>query len=342
MTQLGSINERLVSAAAQTTIHAPEHIEFAGTTININEVPWAPESPQALTDRERMLHALALVLYYGVYCNDGELVLNMLPERSVYDGQFVESLSTANQTRRPSEAGWRIQHQSPDGTLHVCKAGRFRSARPGEYVLHQATGCAEALVTLPIEREHRDWLPMFYLAHSETLPNQCDDQDNVRFYLHCDQRNVASTIASITGCLNQFRTPFRLKCLNHPSLFTRPDSAVLYVEKRYFAHVARCLLGMVDDGTLSFAGGVPLWSRRIAPGIGIAEDPGNGQSFGQYRTRLLAEAMLDANDANRLHRRDVLSDVERVFANVGISIEMPHLGAGSVDCYTSQLPRASQ
>jgi hypothetical protein len=48
---------------------------------------------------------------------------------------------------------------------------------------------------------------------------------------------------------------------------------------------------------------VSLLVRRMAPGVGLAEDPGDGSSFGEHRCRLLAgivtQAAWNGSDAKR-------------------------------------------
>jgi hypothetical protein len=38
---------------------------------------------------------------------------------------------------------------------------------------------------------------------------------------------------------------------------------------------------------------VSLLVKRLAPGVGLAEDPGDGSSFGEHRCRLLAAIVTD-------------------------------------------------
>ena len=87
------------------------------------------------------------------------------------------------------------------------------------------------------------------------------------------------------------------------------------------------------DGCLGLSAGQPLFTRRLVDGIGIAEDPGNGQSFGQLRTQLLAQAFVDAHQAGRLHGPEVMNDVDSRFRQAGLELRRPHVNPGSVDWY---------
>jgi hypothetical protein len=45
--------------------------------------------------------------------------------------------------------------------------------------------------------------------------------------------------------------------------------------------------------------GTPVFTKFLAPGLGLAEDPGQGDSFGQHRCRLLADAMILAYEQGK-------------------------------------------
>ncbi|HXN36564.1 MAG TPA: T3SS effector HopA1 family protein, partial [Solirubrobacteraceae bacterium] len=81
----------------------------------------------------------------------------------------------------------------------------------------------------------------------------------------------------------------------------------------------------------------PAFTKQLAPGLGLAEDPGDGQSFGMHRTLLLARA------AVRAHELECFSDESReavlseTFAEQGLDLDRPYLSAGSSDSYTLAL-----
>ena len=68
----------------------------------------------------------------------------------------------------------------------------------------------------------------------------------------------------------------------------------------------------------------PLFTKQLAPGLGFAEDPGDGGSFGMHRCRLLAEA---------IWREPSIDGIIGAFESNGISIDQPYLNTGSIDQY---------
>ncbi len=79
---------------------------------------------------------------------------------------------------------------------------------------------------------------------------------------------------------------------------------------------------------------VPALTKRIAPGVGLAEDPeGGNDSFGMHRCRLLAEGLVRGWERGAESVEDRLAVVIETFEEAGIDPERPYLNPGSVDDY---------
>src|SRR6185369_10898498 len=71
----------------------------------------------------------------------------------------------------------------------------------------------------------------------------------------------------------------------------------------------------------------PMFTRRLAPGLGLAEDPQNGMSFGQSRCRLVVQGLRDAYDRDEEREPAVAA----AFRGLGLDPLRPWLEAGSQD-----------
>jgi hypothetical protein len=139
-------------------------------------------------------------------------------------------------------------------------------------------------------------------------------------------------IDSATRCLCDAGVPFHLKALSQATDYRRADAAVLYLPKGRLAdtweHLERIregLAGMLSPETPSF-------TKVLAPGVGLAEDPGDGSSFGMHRCRLIAEALLEA------HRRGLEGGtrVDLVASSLEerrVDPRKMYLNPGSIDGY---------
>jgi hypothetical protein len=156
----------------------------------------------------------------------------------------------------------------------------------------------------------------------------------VRFYWNLRSEGAAEFMAAMTARLNRTSIPFRLKVVNEPDMYTRCDAGVLYVLKKDYRAVATAVRSVCAEIALHLKSLTPVFTKALAPGLGFAEDPGSGDSFGMSRCRLLAEAMVHSSELDNRALPDRFAQVERSFAQAGISLDRPYLNAGSVDNYT--------
>jgi hypothetical protein len=245
-------------------------------------------------------------------------------------------LSTANATASRWETGWQIYHVTASGQISAQNHGISRSFWPGEFINYGGTGMPPevgATVSVFFPKEATHWQPGFYFAFSETVSDQEDDSLLVRFYWNINDVGAVRLVELVTKHLNRFQVPFRLKCLSERNLFPRTDAAVLFVTKRFFQITAR-VVSDVHRQLLEFLRReTPLFTKKLAPGLGLAEDPANGESFGLNRCGLLAQALYNAYSGDLGEEDAVVREVAKHFGEHGILLERPYLNAGSVDQY---------
>ncbi|WP_159477627.1 T3SS effector HopA1 family protein [Dyadobacter sp. 3J3] len=120
----------------------------------------------------------------------------------------------------------------------------------------------------------------------------------IRFYLHlniqCLSIAIPFILSKITVCFNDRLIPFQLKFLSKAENFARADHFVLYVERRHFFVAGLLIRNIYDDiSTFIDASSLPLFVRKVLPGIGFAKSPYNEQlSFGANRARTIAKSIL--------------------------------------------------
>jgi HopA1 effector protein family len=104
---------------------------------------------------------------------------------------------------------------------------------------------------------------------------------------------------------------------------------VLYVGIRYF-QIAASLVSQLRE-RVPLADAVPLFTKRLWPGIGVAMEPGSGESFGSHRSRLAAEGLIEAWQRGDERREARLMAVAKRFAAGGLDVARPWLGPGAAD-----------
>jgi lantibiotic modifying enzyme len=128
--------------------------------------------------------------------------------------------------------------------------------------------------------------------------------------------------------------PFRAKVLASPAAYRRADAGVLYMARRDFPRARGLIAGIHSQLETGLRDGVPLFTKRLARGLGIAEDPGTELSFGEDRCKLVAQALLAAFRERTLDPGSKLATIEVTFRNRNLDARRPYLCAGSSDAYS--------
>ena len=247
---------------------------------------------------------------------------------------MVGLLSQNNDTHARWESGWIVYAVAPGGQISVMKGDRQRSAAPGEFFSNAPTGVplqAGVPVTVAVPRESTVAQPGFYFAFGQTLSDVWDEDMLLRFYFHATPDSAPALVGHLTRQLNRYQVPFRLKALNHPSLYGRADAVVLYLARRYHDIVARLVEQMPASIADGFNPDPPLFTKPIRRGVGLAEEPRTGESFGMHRCRLTAEGIVHAWATGEPSVDGRLKAVAEQFSASGFDLQRPHLNPGSVD-----------
>jgi hypothetical protein len=296
----------------------------------------APVMPGAPPIADPLVAQLQQLLYNWCYCRRFGAAMPSPGPAPATDAEFVASLTAANSSREHWDAGWRIQQTLPSGQVAAVKGAATRMVWPGEFLSRGAPGLPPspgAEISLFAPKESRVMQPGFHFVFGETLADQEEEMSLVRFYWHVTAAGAAPLVAALTQALNRFGIPFRFKCLSMVQLYDRTDPAVLYLAKRYYRIAAELLPAAYRTVHPFLRAGTPLFSKPLAAGLGFAENPTSGESFGMNRCRLAAEAICSA------HKRGIdaadarLSDIAAAFEAAGLSLERPYLNPGSADHY---------
>ncbi|HEX8156281.1 MAG TPA: lanthionine synthetase LanC family protein [Solirubrobacteraceae bacterium] len=176
--------------------------------------------------------------------------------------------------------------------------------------------------------------PGYYSAMSdEALDPEGRGGTLVRLYWNVAPASAACLMIAITSHLNAARLPFRLKILSDALSYGRCDTAVLYMLKDDLKAGARELARAYAEALDGLRPGTPAFTKEIAHGVSLAEDAGDGESFGQHRCELLAEGLIRASEHGHRKLEQRMASVEGTFAQAGVDFELPYLRHGSADDY---------
>jgi hypothetical protein len=293
---------------------------------------------------------------YGIYYN-GSLRKALAPEaestglaphqnleNNTYMGvdlEFYDRLHESNRGEGYFDSGWSVVKQEEDGSLAVKKGGlTLHIDRERHLSLDQQSAGVGDTVTI---RKPRNLVQNgFYMA----VGNQGSDgrgnaQGNfaiARVYFNLSPEGALAVMNGLTRQLNEITIPFSFKALYNPSEYDRYDSAVLYFDKSNYQAVRQVLQSVYAENQLHFQREVPLFTKLLAPGLGLAEEPdqkfATKESFGTHRCQIVARGLLDAwqNGDDSPERR--MESILQNFSLLGIDLKRTYLNAKSEDIYT--------
>lgn len=322
-------HDQICKILESVDIHSTAEFTFAGRRFVTPGDTNAPET------RAAAIELLTEELYRNCFCArfSGEL-----HERSVAaDSTSLLSteLSAANQAKSRWSEGWKIIAVEERGRIFAQKAGAVRSFWPGEYVVPDLARNAPMMgtsVRVNVATESLTAQPGFYFAFGESLEDRQEGLEIVRFYWSVSDAGVVPLFRRLTRDLNRYVVPYRLKCPTDRSQYWRLDAAVLYVERRFYRITAELLFDVYERTCSEMRTISPLFTKPLAPGLGLAENPSNGASFGLHRCGLLARSLIEGFES-RASGNALLPTVEKRFESQGLSLIKPYLNPASTDDY---------
>lgn len=329
-----TLRAELLGILQAVTFPTPETVAFAGSTmVDAGAFRQVPGSNAAASSTVAQLQQL---FYESCYCRRFSGVPAPRMVAPAPDASFIARLAAANAGREHWDAGWQIQQTLPSGQIVAAKGALTRTVWPGEFHSHSPPGTPPhpgAEISLFVPKDSLTMQPGFYHVFGEALADQQDEFGLVRLYWNVTAPGAAQLTGAVAAALNRFVIPFRFKCLCAPDSFDRADAAVLYIAKRHYRIVALLLADVYPIVSPSLKAATPLFSKPLAGGLGLAEDPNTGESFGMNRCRLLAKAVCSSHARGLDAAEARFAEVAAAFAAAGLFLERPYLNPGSADCY---------
>jgi hypothetical protein len=258
------------------------------------------------------------------------------------DSELVEAMSQANATRERWEHGWIVEQILAQGQIVARQGNHSRNVWPGQFISKDGPAAmlrVGAEISIFYARESRSLQGGFYYAFGEAAEDYNRGFSLVRMYWNVSAAGAPGFVGAVTARLNRFHVPFRLKCATARNQFDRTDVAVIYLSRQFFPIAAELMLDVHPQVADFLDDDVPLFSKKVAKGMGVAEDPGTGESFGQSRCHRLAQSIWDCYQSGDQSNDGRLKKFRTLLSQSGINPDHLHLNAGSLDWY--QLPGES-
>ena len=238
------------------------------------------------------------------------------------------------------QPGWRARQVSTSGRVIASRNGAVRVLDTADYVATIRAGLPPPVggdLAAVRRLDSVDSSPGFWLTVGDAWPSTGVVPGLVRIYWNVRGEDAPALVAALTDAFLGGPSMWALKLPVDLAQHVRRDAAVVYLLGSDFtAHSAGLAVAAATLAGHLVPEEPPL-TLRLAPGVGLAEDPPGDDSFGTSRCRLVAAGLASASsdDPDAL-----VAAVLDHLRTAGIDPERPHLEPGSRRSYALPAPVA--
>ena len=317
--------DQLSAAVRAVTIRSPTDYAWLGRPCR----PLPASVRDALSGFECRRHLVASLreeLYSSFYTTGGPVPARWGRVQPVgSDPQLAAALSAANAGSGTWEPGWTVDRH--DGDEAIVATPRLRVRVSAAECRAEDAGPIHpgVAVSVRLPKELPALSPGFFMVLGEAEFEGVTSGATLRVYWHTTASAAPALVRSLSVRLNAETVPFRLKVANHPIRFDRCDAAVLYLPIEAFEGVRAMLAHVAMTVASRLRPRTPAFTLALAPGVGLAESPATGESFGEHRCRLVADGIVGADERGVAPGEARVEAVIENLAKSGVKIDAPYL-----------------
>ncbi len=234
-----------------------------------------------------LAHSLADALYQTLHT--GRAKPSDSQPRTMRERDFDEALHEATGPRTTTVSGRHLADDEQDAIVDI---RGLRVRVPGDSLAERSGDTVT--VVLPCARPGLS--PGFFLATSGKVPFRSSGP-LLRLYGRLDDPSAAPSVWSgLVDFLEDAGIPWQAKILSSRSQYPRNDAVVVYLPRPAWRMARPCAEMLQGTGLLGQ--GISPFVSPLTDAVGCAFEPDDqrpsrrGQSFGQHRTRVFAEALI--------------------------------------------------
>ncbi|MFM2304665.1 MAG: hypothetical protein RLZZ135_2077 [Cyanobacteriota bacterium] len=254
------------------------------------------------------------------------------------DIDFYQRLQQSNTSQGYIDPNWQIVAETDTGESIVMKDGLNLHIDRQQHLpkdFNQAAIGDIVPIYLPHNLVDRD---TYIMVGNVGMPNSATSNGllshtAIELYFNFTPDAAVAIAQTLTHELNKLSIPFQFAILHNPALFHRYDAGTLWLSQADYLATQTLLAEIYQTHQADFSPDVPLFTKQLAPGLGIAEISTSPGSFGMQRCELLAMGLLAAMDRGQTLAADKLNTIRQQFATAGIDGLKPHLNPDALDCY---------
>jgi hypothetical protein len=289
-----------------------------GTTVP--ELLLAVDRLRGYRRRASERETLVAMLYDGWYARPFGSVA--LP--ASFPTDLVQVFRAADDTSNRWDGGWTAETVSPSGLVIARRGKEVRMAGRSDYLAVHRPGLLPVIgdgLELSGRRDRIDAEGAWWRTAGRSWRFSRAHPGLIRLYWNYELAYLPALIRRLTSLLAESDRPWMLKVAGRRETHVRADAAVLYLTRDAVGEMAPALDEISLDLSAHARPGAPPLALPVRPGLAVAVDPGENESFGQHRCRLIVEALHDGDLSDPSAAVGAILDHMR---GVGIDADRPH------------------
>ncbi|MBW4684853.1 MAG: hypothetical protein KME40_07055 [Komarekiella atlantica HA4396-MV6] len=309
-----------------------------------------------LNVQHKFLNSQLCHFLYGIYYNGAArtfLALDAEPMDSTMsqnlenntflgvDVEFYERLHLSNKGKGYFDPDWQVLKEESNDILAVKKDDLTVYIERDRYLQgteQYAIAGDLVAIRMPPNLVQNGFYMAVGNAGALSRADTVIDSPLVRVYFNLSPEGAVAIMGNLTHQLNTIFIPFTFKALYNPSDYERYDTAVLYFEKSNYAVIQQVLQSLYAKYKSYFSNEVPLFTKLLAPGLALAEEPDNKfnqkESFGLNRCQIITNSLLEAWQQGDESKENRMALILKHFDLQGIELQHPYLNFNSKNIYT--------
>lgn len=310
------------------------------TTSKLRQLSVELQTKYLVTQVQNYLHDLyfthRLISHQAAADQQAQTIKNNLIDG--IDINFYPQLQQSNTSSGYFDPGWHILATTDRDELIVVKDGLQLHIDPRQHLapeFYQAPPGAIVPIYLPHNLVGQD---TYIVVANAGSPSSLQ---SIQIYFNFTPDAAIKISRQLTTELNRLGIPFEFAILHDPAAFYRWDTGTLSLDRDDYPTIQPVLADIYDLHQAAFSPQIPLFSKQLAPGLGLVEVPIDSDCFGWHRCQLLATGLVAAVDYPRYATREQgqtsaaekLNSIRQEFTNAGIDLSQAYLNPAAIDCY---------
>jgi HopA1 effector protein family len=297
-----------------------------------------------LLQQDRYLRWRFASYLYGIY-DDGELQPSTSnPDRTTNPemlfqnktvgvrSEFYHQLQHSNSGIGFFDSGWVVIKEAADGLLAVRKDELTMHISRDRHLAEPTVNFGDTVsVRLPNNQIEQGC----YIAVGDRGPcPQRSERHIINLYFNVTIEGILDAMQVLTATLNELGLPFSFAVPYDLETYQdRCDAGILSIERQDYDKIQQSLAQFYQAHAAQFRPTVPLFTKVLAPGLGLSEQPLHSfvenESFVMQRLQALAEGLIDAWRQDLKSTQDRKNCILKTFSQYQIDLEHPYLNPGS-------------